>query len=76
LVFENRGNGEKIFSTILNLYTYDTFSDLFESHPPSTYGGTSKEESLKNIQQYYAKEDERKFGVVGIEFSLIQSDSI
>ncbi|KKS84533.1 MAG: hypothetical protein UV60_C0019G0021 [Parcubacteria group bacterium GW2011_GWA2_43_11] len=76
LVFENRGNGEKLFSIISNLYTYDTFSDLFESHSPSMYGGTSKEDFLKNMQQYYTKEDEGKFGVVGIEFSLIQPENI
>jgi ASC-1-like (ASCH) protein len=76
LVFENRGTGEKFFSLITNLYTYDTFPELFESHKPSTYGGTNTEESLQNIQQFYTKEDEMKYGVVGIEFTRIHSEGV
>lgn len=76
LVFENRGTGEKLFSTISNLYRYNTFSELFESHSPSTYGGINKETSLQNIQQFYSKEEEMKFGVVGIEFILLHPENI
>jgi len=70
LFFENRINGEKLKSIIINLYKYNSFEELYENHPLIAFGGSTKKELLQDVYKFYSKEDEKKFGVVGIEFIL------
>lgn len=46
---------------------YDTFEKLFDSHSAEDFGACNKEE-LHGIYQYYTKEQEKKWGVLGIVF--------
>ena len=66
--FVSRENPEeKVLVRVIALEKYDTFSELFDAFPPEDFGGTGKE-NLMSIYQYYSKEDEVKYGVVGIQF--------
>lgn len=69
LIFKDRDTGEKLSSVITHLYRYATFSDLFDRHPLRAFGYSNKGELLLDIRQYYTEEDEKQFGVVGIEFT-------
>ena len=59
-----------ILTEIKALYRYPTFSELFSDFPISYFGGSSKKELLNEIHQFYSKEKEKKFGVIGIKFEL------
>lgn len=64
---------EKVFVRVVSLEKYGTFSELFDSFPPEDFGGVDKE-NLMSIYQYYSKEDEQKYGVVGIRFELFEQN--
>ncbi len=66
--FSSRTEPEnKILVKISDLLYFPTFSELFDAFPPEVFGGTDKE-NLMGIYKYYTKEDEKKYGVVGIKF--------
>ena len=66
--FSSRTEPEnKILVKISDLLYFPTFSELFDAYPPEVFGGTDKE-NLMGIYKYYTKEDEKKYGVVGIKF--------
>jgi ASC-1-like (ASCH) protein len=46
-----------------------SFSELFQDFPASYFGGASKRVLEEQIRQYYSKEDEEKFGVLGIRIA-------
>ncbi len=49
---------------------HDTFSKLFDAAPAAYFGGKDKGE-LMTIYKYYTKEEEKRFGVIGIRLELI-----
>lgn len=48
-----------------DLHHFATFKDLCYAFPPQEYGSESAEE-YSFMYQYYSKEDEAKYGVLGI----------
>lgn len=65
---------EKLKVKILNLHKYNSFKDLYSNFDLSYFGyskNTNKENLLQMIYTIYSKEDEEKYGVLGIEFELI-----
>lgn len=62
---------ESIMAKIIALHIYPTFEELFESFPEESFGGIAMEDLVESIYRYYSREDEVRFGVVGIEFQLI-----
>ncbi len=60
---------EIVETKVIELIHADTFSDLFDLYPPEAFGGTDKED-LTGIYKYYSKEDEAKYGVLGIRVEL------
>ena len=70
LVFTNRANkNATIETTITKLYKEKSFKDLFLNKDISgKFSTTSLRELLDGIELYYTKEDQEKYGVVGIEF--------
>lgn len=73
LTFVSRDDGSEIKTTITDLYQYETFEELFSKHDSHKFGGTNPVELLENILQFYSKNEEQKWGVVGIEFNLDKS---
>lgn len=47
---------------------FDTFAELFSHFPSADFGGDSIENLLAEIYTFYSKEDEKKYGVVGMRF--------
>lgn len=57
---------------VKKLYYYQTFKELFTNHEPNFFGGESRNFLLNQIKSFYSDEDEQKYGVVGIQFELIE----
>lgn len=63
---------EKILTVVRALYRYADFKHLFSDFPPLSFGGTSKEALLEEIEIFYSKEDQSKYGVIGIKIELLK----
>jgi ASC-1-like (ASCH) protein len=61
-------NEDKVNVVVTDLLKYKEFEDLFSNNDFNLFGGDSLE-SLMTIYKYFSKEDEEKFGVVGIKFT-------
>ena len=60
---------EKLLVDVIDLYREDTFEDLFRK----LY--TDEEEISKktnSMYQYYSREEENKYGVVGIKILIVK----
>lgn len=70
--FANAENEEeKIESEIIALHKFSNFSELLDCFPIIILGGENKEQFLSVLKKFYSNEDEKKYGVVGIEIKLI-----
>ena len=58
---------KKVNTKVKALYRYATFSEFFSDFPSAYFGGESKESLLIEIEQFYSKEEQIKFGVLGIK---------
>lgn len=65
--FTNITTLEIMFVKITNLYHFKNFEDLFNYFDNSTLGCGSYEEMYK----YYSREEENKYGVLGIEIKVL-----
>lgn len=65
--FTNITTLEIMFVKITNLYHYKNFEDLFNNFDNSILGCGSYEEMYK----YYSREEENKYGVLGIEIKVL-----
>lgn len=71
--FTNNVTGEEIDVEILNLYTFDSFKELYDAYDHSRLGYDSPSEGVyTDMEQYYSKESIQTHGVVGIEIKLIK----
>jgi ASC-1-like (ASCH) protein len=63
---------EKEEVEVVELIHAPTFRDLFLSRPLTEFGiDDGNIERAENMYQYYTKEDEAKYGVVGIQFKKV-----
>lgn len=65
--FTNISTLEIMFVKITNLYNFKNFEELFNHFDNSTLGGGTYEE----MYDYYSKEEENKYGVLGIEIKVL-----
>lgn len=65
--FTNISTLEIMFVKITNLYHFESFEKLFNNFDNSILGCGSYEEMYK----YYSKEEENKYGVLGIEIKVL-----
>lgn len=74
ILFTNRSDDQDHCKTkIINLIYTESFQKLPEICPIEKAGwekGTSGEQVEKDMRKYYSKEDEKKYGVVGIELEV------
>ena len=65
---ELRLNGEKLSVDIINLHKYPSFEELYK-HFDKVDMGYNKDEPAepKDMEAYYSKEEQDKYGVLGIE---------
>ena len=72
IIFTNRDNPSQTATVnVVGLLRYETFHDLFSHNNPRKFGGESVEWLENQISEFYSTEDQRLYGVVGIEFILI-----
>ena len=62
---------KKVVTKVKALYIYESFESLFSDFHPEHFGGKSKNELIKEIEAFYSKEEQKKYGVVGIKIELI-----
>ncbi len=72
IIFTNRENASQtVLAKVVGLLRYATFHDLFSHNDPAKFGGKSTEWLENQINEFYSIDDQRKYGVIGIEFELI-----
>jgi len=62
----------KALTLVKALYRYTNFESLFSDFPLKYFGNTLKEELLQEIEKFYSKEEQNKYGVVGIKIELLK----
>ena len=71
--FTNRETLEQILVEIQNLYHYSSFDELYK-HFDKVSMGYEKDNiaDAKDMEKYYSKEEQQKYGVVGIKIKRIK----
>ena len=72
ITFENRSDGDKIKVKVIALHKYPSFEELYKHFDKVSLG--YKEDEIadpKDMELYYSKEEQDKYGVVGIEIKLL-----
>jgi hypothetical protein rflaF_19158 len=73
IIFTNRDNSEQTVTTeVVGLLRYATFRDLFSHNNPRKFGGDNVEWLENQISEFYSIEDQKIYGVIGIEFRVCQ----
>lgn len=62
---------QKILTKVKALHKHLSFENLFNKLPPEKFGGNSKQELLDEIEKFYSKEEQQKYGVIGVEIELL-----
>ena len=76
IFFTNTATGEMLHTSVLKLHRFDTFDELYNALPLLKCGYTTENVEKANpadMEQYYSKEEQEKYGVVGIELRLADS---
>lgn len=73
IIFTNRDNSEQtVTAEVVGLLRYATFRDLFSHNNPRKFGGDNVEWLEDQISEFYSIEDQKIYGVIGIEFRVCQ----
>ena len=70
IVFTDNTTGETLNTTVVKLHRFNTFNELYKSLPLLKCGYTTEnvdKATPSDMEQYYSVEEQRKYGVVGIE---------
>jgi ASC-1-like (ASCH) protein len=67
------GDEETLRVQVTDLIHAKSFSALFATEDLALFGYTSLEDS-ESIYEYYTKDDEAKYGVIGIKFSIVKQE--
>ena len=72
ITFTNRGNNDQISTVVINLHKYDSFEELYKHFDKVSLGYKENEiADPKDMELYYSKEEQDKYGVLGIEIKLL-----
>ena len=74
IVFEDLDNQDrKVRVKVTNLYYEDTFDDLLDKFDVSIFGdqNTTRQELIEALNNIYSKEEQKKYGIVGIGIEKI-----
>ena len=63
---------KKVLTVVKALYRYVDFENLFSDFLSIYFGGTSKKELVKEIETFYSKEEQHKYGVIGFKIQLMK----
>ena len=70
IVFTNNATGETLTKTVLKLHCFDSFEDLYKALPLLQCGYAAEDIHTahpSDMERYYSAEEQKKYGVVGIE---------
>lgn len=70
---DTEDNNRQLITTVKNLYKFDSFSQLYSTLPLLECGYTSLDINTakpEDMEAYYSKELQNKYGVLGIEISV------
>lgn len=70
ILFTDNTTGETLNTTIVKLHRFDTFDELYKSLPLLKCGYVTEsidKATPADMEQYYPVEEQKKYGVVGIE---------
>jgi len=62
---------EKVEAEVVELIHAPTFRDLFAARPLLEFGADDLEQKVESMYEYYSKENEAKYGVLGIKFKKL-----
>ncbi len=72
IIFINRENGERMWCRVIKLHRFNNFEQLYQNFNKVQLGYEENESSdPKDMEEYYTKEKQSKYGVVGIEIKLM-----
>ena len=70
--FTNRETLEKMLVEVENIYHYPTFDELYKHFDKVSLGYDEKDvANSKDMEQYYTKEQQEKYGVLGIKIKQL-----
>lgn len=73
IVFTNRSTNEKISTLVTNLYIFNSFDELYKQFDKVSMGYNENEKvDPSDMEIYYPKEEQQKYGVVGIEIKVLK----
>lgn len=73
IIFRNMADlDDAITVKVDGLLRYATFSAMFSDLPASFFGGESISALEEQVYGFYTKEDEAKYGVLGIRISKVE----
>ena len=71
--FTNRETLEQLLVEIENLYHYPSFEELYKHFDKVAMGYKEDEEANpKDMEEYYSREEQEKYGVLGIEIKKVR----
>lgn len=70
--FINNMTSEKLLVDVVNLHRFDSFSELYKHFDKILLGYDESElADVKDMEEYYSKEEQEKHGVLGIEIKVV-----
>ncbi|MGM9647435.1 MAG: 23S rRNA (uracil(1939)-C(5))-methyltransferase RlmD [Eubacteriales bacterium] len=78
IVFTNTTSGQTLQATVLKLHRFDTFEELYQALPLQKCGYTADDlhtARASDMEAYYPADQQKKYGVVGLELSLLPISS-
>ena len=73
IVFTNTDSGKSLWVTVVKLHRFDSFAQLYEALPLLQCGYTVEDVDTahpSDMEAYYSAEEQKKYGVVGIEIQV------
>ncbi len=71
--FTNVKSGEILTAKVIKLHRFENFSELYDKLPLDKCGYTKEDihtASPNDMELYYSREEQKKYGVVGIEIKV------
>jgi len=62
---------DSIQAEVIALLNYPNFEELFSDFPASLFGKPTNDGLLEEVEEFYSKGDQEKFGVLGIKIKLL-----
>lgn len=70
--FTNRVTNEKLLVEVIDLFKYNSFEELYKHFNKIEMGYSINEEANpKDMENYYSKEEQEKYGVLGIKIKKL-----